>query len=135
MRDQRVTGGDADSVIIRIGSARAIRPIMEVTSPPVTIVCGKVAAMSPHAWDRYPNLRLGLGGARGNGRLQRQVARAFVGNDYVSTSEVFNWCFPRDRRVSWRRRHRWSVVRVLNQVADRVGRANTPGRPWIWRLR
>jgi hypothetical protein len=93
-------------------------------------------ARSPaHAWDRYPNLRLGLGGARGNGRLQRAVARAFVGNHLVTSTHVFNWCFPRDRGVSWRRRHRWSVVRVLNQVADRVGRANTPGRPWIWRLR
>jgi hypothetical protein len=28
-----------------------------------------------------------------------------------------------------------SVVRVLRQTCDRVGRADTRGKPWIWRLR
>jgi hypothetical protein len=88
-----------------------------------------------HGWDRYPNLRLGMGGAKGKGRLQKLVARAFIGHDILTTSQVFDWCFARDRKVSWKRRHRWSVVRVLDQVADRIGRAPTIGRPILWRLR
>jgi hypothetical protein len=30
---------------------------------------------------------------------------------------------------------RWSIVRILEQVAVRVGRAETIGRPWLWRLK
>jgi hypothetical protein len=28
-----------------------------------------------------------------------------------------------------------SVIRVLRQVADPVGRSRGPGRPWLWRLK
>jgi hypothetical protein len=74
---------------------------------------------------------------KGRGRIQIQVKRAFVaaGGDTLSSSEVFDWVFARARRVSWRRRQRWSVVRVLRQIADPVGRAGTRGRPWLWRLK
>jgi hypothetical protein len=96
-----------------------------------------MSAIARERWRGYPNLRRKPRAPNlGRGRLQRQVARAFsAGGAVLTSTQVYNWCFPRDRRVSWRRRHRWSVVRVLNQVAERVGRANTPGRPWIWRLR
>jgi hypothetical protein len=30
---------------------------------------------------------------------------------------------------------RWSVRRILDATCDRVGRADTPGRPWLWRLK
>jgi hypothetical protein len=30
---------------------------------------------------------------------------------------------------------RWSVHRILRQLCQRVGRAETIGRPWLWRLR
>jgi hypothetical protein len=30
---------------------------------------------------------------------------------------------------------RWSVHRILRQIAEPIGRAPTIGRPWLWRLR
>jgi hypothetical protein len=30
---------------------------------------------------------------------------------------------------------RWSVHRILRQIAEPIGRAPTIGRPWMWRLR
>jgi hypothetical protein len=30
---------------------------------------------------------------------------------------------------------RWSVLRILRVIAEPVGRAETIGRPWLWRLR
>jgi hypothetical protein len=30
---------------------------------------------------------------------------------------------------------RWSIVRILREIADPVARAPTIGRPWLWRLR
>jgi hypothetical protein len=30
---------------------------------------------------------------------------------------------------------RWSVHRILREIADQIGRAPTIGRPWIWRLK
>ena len=31
--------------------------------------------------------------------------------------------------------NRLNVIHALEQVADRVGPADTPGKPWLWRLR
>jgi hypothetical protein len=56
----------------------------------------------------------------------------------VSATVLYDWC----RR--WSRCHdygpisqceRWSIVRVLCQVAEPAGRATTRGRPVLWRLR
>src|SRR6476469_3339219 len=92
-----------------------------------------------HGWDRYPNLRWPgpSSWAKGRGRIQLAVKRAFTaaGTSTLTTSDVFDYALARHRQDQWRRRHRGSVVRVLSQVADRVGRLNAPGRPWIWRLR
>jgi hypothetical protein len=84
-------------------------------------------------WEYYPNLRRRLyAPARGRGRLQRQIARCFaVFGPEVSSSRLLDWCYTRDPR----RRHRWSVVRILRQIADPIGRAPTIGRPWIWRIK
>jgi len=35
-----------------------------------------------------------------------------------------------------RKNHEYGTARrVLERIADRVGRANTRGRPWLWRLK
>jgi hypothetical protein len=62
-------------------------------------------------------------------------ARAFITHgDVVSASDIYRWC------ERWQQRRfgmpeRWSIVRILEPIAVRVGRAETTGRPWIWRLR
>jgi hypothetical protein len=30
---------------------------------------------------------------------------------------------------------RWNVRRILDATCDRAGRADMPGRPWLWRLK
>jgi hypothetical protein len=64
------------------------------------------------------------------------VRRAFLaaGTTTLTTSQVFDWTLV-DRHAHWKRRQRWSVIYVLQQIADRVGRADTPGKPWLWRLK
>jgi hypothetical protein len=86
-------------------------------------------------WPQHPNLRLRpQAPAKGRGRLQQQVARAFaVGGPVLSSSVIYDWCFPRQRRVSQLRRH--GVWRILMERCERVGRAETIGKPWLWRLR
>jgi hypothetical protein len=72
--------------------------------------------------------------ARGRGRMQRQIARAFaVHGPEVTSSQVYDWVFTRRRRASQLRRH--GVWRILMLVAVPVGRAPTIGRPILWRLR
>jgi hypothetical protein len=71
----------------------------------------------------------------GRGRLQRQIARAFhVHGNEVSASDIYQWCqrWQSKRFGQW---ERWSIVRILEQIAVRVGRAETIGRPWLWRLK
>jgi hypothetical protein len=86
-------------------------------------------------WEGNPNLRHTPHAPNaGKGRIQTAVRRAFIGHPILSTSQVYDWCFARDRRVHWQRRNRWSVVRVLDQVADRIGRHPRHGAI-IWRLR
>jgi hypothetical protein len=38
----------------------------------------------------------------------------------------------RERFGQW---ERWSIVRILDVVADRVGRGTGRGWPWLWRLK
>ena len=93
---------------------------------------------APHAWARFPGLRFGhMVGNRGRGRIQLAVQRAFIASptDVLSTTQVFEFALVRVRRDRWRQRNRWSVVRALDQVADRVGRSRGPGRPWLWRVK
>jgi hypothetical protein len=97
---------------------------------------GSIFSPPPRGWARYPNLqRRPHAPNKGRGRLQRQIARAFHahGNE-VSASDIYQWC---QRWQSKRFGHpeRWSIVRVLRQVAEPVGRASTIGRPWLWRLK
>jgi hypothetical protein len=85
-------------------------------------------------WENYPNLRRRPHApAAGRGRLQRQIRRCFVlFGPEVSSSRLLDWCYV--SAVSGARHH-WSVRRILEVVAERVGRAPSAGRPWIWRLR
>ena len=96
-----------------------------------------LGSVGPHAmkWRHHPNLRLRPHApAKGRGRLQRQIARAFaVGGPVLSSSVIYDWCFARQRRVSQLRRH--GAWRILMAECERVGRAETIGRPWLWRLR
>jgi hypothetical protein len=86
-------------------------------------------------WSGHPNLRLRPHSpAKGRGRMQQQVRRAFiVHGPVVSSSQVYDWVFPRNRKLSQLRRH--GVWRILSAIAEPVGRVSTPGRPWLWRLR
>src|SRR4051812_26579192 len=89
-------------------------------------------------WPLHPNLRRKpYAPAAGRGRIQIQIKRAFAaaGSDTLSSSAVFDWALVRVRRDDWRRRHRWSVIRVLRELCDPVGRAGTRGRPILWRLK
>jgi hypothetical protein len=74
--------------------------------------------------------------ALGRGRLQRQVNRAFLaaGGDVLSATTILDWCYARRRAglSSW---NRWKVARICRELCDPVGRADTIGRPILWRLR
>jgi hypothetical protein len=94
-----------------------------------------VGAKPLSGWLRHPNLqKRPHSPSRGRGRLQIAVRRAFIGHPFRTSSQIYDWCYPRRRkRVAgcWQ----WSVYRILREIADRRGRASTIGRPWIWRLR
>jgi hypothetical protein len=95
---------------------------------------------APHGWAAYPNLLLvPRAPAAGRGRLQRQIRRAFmVHGPELSASTIYDWCKSWPQTLDGRhlgRAHRWSIVRILETVAHRVGRSRGRDRPWIWRLR
>jgi hypothetical protein len=75
--------------------------------------------------------------AKGRGRIQRQVRRAFEAcGPRLSASLVYDWARRWQRRHDEKRinqRERYSIVRVLITMAVRDGRAGTRGRPWLWR--
>jgi hypothetical protein len=73
----------------------------------------------------------------GRGRLQVQIRRAFVGHRLLSSSQVYDWAYTRHRayRRPMSEAVRWSVHRILRQIAEPIGRAPTIGRPWLWRLK
>jgi len=64
---------------------------------------------------------------------QRQIRRAFIAHE-VSATVIYRWC-RRWQAPKLGRLERWSIVRILDVIADRRGRASTIGRPWIWRLK
>ncbi len=90
-------------------------------------------------WSAYPNLRARPHAPNaGRGRLQTQIRRAFdTSRGVLSTSQIFDWTYASHRAYGQRIPcwHRWSVSRILRRIADPVGRADTIGRPWLWRLR
>jgi hypothetical protein len=89
-------------------------------------------------WINYPNLlRRPHAPNAGRGRLQVQIRRAFAVREVLTSSEVYDHAYAK-RRVAGQqidRPYRWSALRVLRTIADPIGRAQTAGRPWLWRLK
>ena len=87
----------------------------------------------------YPNLQLvPHAPAKGRGRLQIAIRRAFmVGGDELTSSQVYDCAYSRRRsqRRPLSEAVRWSVHRILREIAEPIGRAPTIGRPWLWRLK
>jgi hypothetical protein len=85
----------------------------------------------------YPNLlRAPHAPAAGRGRLQRQINRCFVVfGPEVTSSWLYDWCYARNPGARQSQGHRWSVLRILRTVAAPIGRAETIGRPVLWRLK
>jgi hypothetical protein len=71
--------------------------------------------------------------ALGNGRIQRAVRRAFYFGPEVTSSEVYDWVYPRRRHLPTQA-HRHSARRVLMTMADAIRRVPPKGA-WLWRLR
>jgi hypothetical protein len=71
--------------------------------------------------------------ALGNGRIQRAVRRAFYFDFELTSSEVYDWVYPR-RRHLLTQAHRHSARRVLMTMADPIRRV-PPHGAWLWRLR
>jgi hypothetical protein len=88
---------------------------------------------------RTRNIRPNITGdaARGRGRLQVAVRRAFiVHGPVVTTMQVYDFAYAGRRKYmrasALNKRRIWQL---LSRVADRVGRAPLQGAPWIWRLK
>jgi predicted DNA-binding transcriptional regulator AlpA len=84
-------------------------------------------------WDNCPNLALRPPApAKERGRVQRCARRALIARGVASTSEIIEWTHGRKRHPHSARATR----RALEQIgAVRVGRADSIGRPWLWRLK
>jgi hypothetical protein len=85
----------------------------------------------------YPNLlRRPRAPAAGRGRLQVAIRRAFVVREVLTSSEIYDSCYARRRMLGQQidRAYRWSVLRILRQLADRVRRV-PPHGAWLWRLK
>jgi hypothetical protein len=59
------------------------------------------------------------------GRIQRQVRRAFVAHSGqpLRTRDLLAWAFPAQPRQHW---HYWSIYRAAVRYATKVGRAWEP---------
>jgi hypothetical protein len=107
---------------------------MNTRSRPVT---GSVMILLPRG-AKYPNLRRRPPAPnKGRGRLQVQIRRAFIAANggAISTDQIYNWAYTRRRCLTGKGNLSWSVLRILRQIAEPVGRAKTIGRPIIWKLR
>jgi len=65
--------------------------------------------------------------------VQRRARRALIALGTASTSQVISWirCRGAVRHGDYR-----AARRALEQIgAVRIGRGETIGRPWLWRLR
>jgi hypothetical protein len=70
------------------------------------------------------------------GPVQRRAKRALWALGIASTSQIAEWTHVRARvRGLCSDNHTRSARRVLERIAVRIRRANTIGRPWIWKLR
>ena len=85
-----------------------------------------------------PNLaRRPAAPARGKGRVQRLAKRALLVLGTASTSDVLQWtcCRKLHRGQRLANHDNRAARRALDQIAARVGRGTSIGRPLLWRLR
>jgi len=77
--------------------------------------------------------------ALNRGRVQTLVQRGLLTlGGTMTTSQAVEWAYCRKRLLQGRRieRHDYRAARrALDHIAERIGRAKTIGRPWIWRLK
>src|SRR5262249_26054054 len=104
-------------------------------APPRMLRENKVTRATPPPavmkWQGHPNLRARPAKPSLNrGPVQRRARRALLALGEASTSEVAAWT----HRKPTRRRTRHTRV-VFGRIAEIVGRAQSRGRPWLWRLR
>jgi hypothetical protein len=88
-------------------------------------------------WKNYPNLlRRPHAPNAGRGRLQVQIRRAFAVRQVLTSSEIYDSCYAKRRMLGQQidRPYRWSVLRILRELADRVRRV-PPHGAWLWRLK
>jgi hypothetical protein len=102
-------------------------------------MCPETRPAPPHGWDRHPNLRRRPHApAAGRGSIQRAVRQCLAMHAGVASStQLYDFAHAR-RRLRGQRLDqltRWGVLRVAQRIADRISRAGTRGRPWLWRLR
>jgi hypothetical protein len=117
-----------------LGSPQRFDRSTKVISKPTTPTPSRTVG-PPSGWDKYPNLRRRPHApSKGRGRLQRQIARAFLTHGAVLTSsDIYRWC-ERWQSREFGQWERWSIVRILDVVADRCGRDRRHGAI-IWRLK
>jgi hypothetical protein len=86
----------------------------------------------PMKWRSLQNLSLRPAKpALNRGSVQRRARRRLLLGP-ASTSQLMIWTHPRGGK---RQHSRRAVRHVLERIAVRVGRAQTRGNPWIWRLK
>ena len=101
---------------------------------------GRSPTRVPNGWRDYPNLRLRPARpAASRGRVQVLVRRCFlIHGPELSATTLYEWCRRWQRRHDGKRinqRERWSIVRALRVMCDRLDRAPTIGRPWCYRIK
>ena len=96
-------------------------------------------AMSPHGRAAYPNLLHAACSGRRPWPTAAPGTPSFHGlRSRAASLYDLRMCKSWPQTLDGRhlgRAHRWSIVRILETVADRVARSGGHGRPWIWRLR
>src|SRR5262245_54828268 len=95
-------------------------------------------AAQPAKWAGHRNLRKRPAKpALDRGRLQRAARRAFIAEgDKLSTTAILDWAYVRRRHAPLSPGLYHALHRALASIgAKRIGRAETVGRPWLWRLR
>jgi hypothetical protein len=67
-----------------------------------------------------------------SGPVQRGAIRVLLEMGTASTTDIMPITHPRQLNAQYRSR---SLRRVLGEIAIKVGRAEGPGRPVLWRLK
>jgi hypothetical protein len=121
---------------------KPLTSLTTLTSPTAAACCEGLAegandANEPMKMPMNPNLsRRPARPSLNRGPVQRRAKYALWALGIASTSQIAEWTHVRARVRGLRSdNHTRSARRVLARIAVRVGRANTIGQPWLWRLR